>query len=105
MVLLVAGSVALIDSRSLVPVEENTGLMQRLLVFEYSTRFRQGKLIERMAPIRLRVEAQLLRGQNAKIRVLSGILQGHARASRGALDLRRDGRRRAHQQPCRARAA
>ena len=47
------------------------------LIFEYWTRFRQGELtratlFERMASVRPQVEALLLRGQNAKIRGLSG---------------------------------
>ena len=47
------------------------------LIFDYWSRFRRGELtretlIERMAPVRPQVEALLLRGQNAKIRGLSG---------------------------------
>ncbi len=62
----------------------------------------RGEFGELMAPVRLRV-GSLFGGGGEVVRV--GLVRGHRRAPRGALDLRGQRGRRAHQQPRRGRTA
>ena len=70
------------------------------IIFEHWDGLKDGKLSrdefrELMAPVRLHVEALLERGRAAKLRARLGLVRGHPRAPRGAVDLRRPGGRRA----------